>query len=117
MTAFRAAVGFALLLCAVPALGAHAAEHDRVTGLPIAPGFDEVRLHCTGCHSGRLVAQNRADRDGWIALIRWMQRTQRLPSLGEDESVVLDYLATNLGPATDRRRRRAPLAPSLRPPE
>ena len=90
---------------------------DPTTGLPIADGFETVRLHCSGCHSARLVAQNRATREGWLELIRWMQRTQRLPDLAEDEAIVLDYLATHLGPAKDRPRRRAPLPVELLPPD
>ena len=89
---------------------------DPITTLPIAPGFEQVRLHCTGCHSGRLVAQNRATREGWRELIRWMQRTQRLPDLGTDEETILDYLAAQLGPELSRPPRRARLGASLLPP-
>ena len=89
---------------------------DPATALPIADGFERVRLHCTGCHSGRLVAQNRATREGWLGLIRWMQRTQRLPDLGPDEDVVLDYLAAQLGPRSERPPRRARIEPALLPP-
>ena len=114
----RKTLSILLLLVALPVRASSAGppEIDRATGLPIATGFEQVRLHCSGCHSARLVAQNRATREGWLDLIRWMQRTQRLGSLGEDEPAILDYLATHLGPSRDRRARRAPLPPSLRPP-
>jgi hypothetical protein len=90
------------LLC-----GSVDAETDPVTGLVIAPGFEQVRAQCTVCHSGRLVSQNRADRDGWLRMIRWMQETQGLWPLGDAEAVILDYLADNYAPRP--RGRRAPL--------
>lgn len=86
---------------------AFAADTDPATGLVIAPGYEQVKAQCTACHSGRLVAQNRADRDGWLQMIRWMQATQNLWPLGEAEAPILDYLATHYGPLP--RGRRAPL--------
>jgi hypothetical protein len=47
-------------------------------------------------------------------MIRWMQETQGLWPLGENEVPVLDYLATNYGPVNVGRRR--PLPPGLLPP-
>ena len=91
-----------------------AAEVDAKTGLVKAPGFEVVSTQCTVCHSGRLISQNRADRDGWLAMIRWMQETQGLWPLAANESLVLDYLATNYGPLSVGRRR--PLPPELLPP-
>ena len=84
------------------------AETDPSSGLVIAPGYEQVKAQCTVCHSGRLVAQNRADRDGWRDMIRWMQNTQGLWPLGDAEAAILDYLATHYGPVA--RGRRAPLA-------
>lgn len=69
-----------------------------------APGVAAVERHCTACHSAMLVAQNHATRDGWEKLIRWMQSSQGLWPLGEDESVILDYLAENYGPLEQQRR-------------
>ncbi len=74
------------------------------TGLRVAEGFDLVRANCTGCHSGKLIAQNRATRDGWQEMIRWMQRTQGLWQLGENEAAILDYLAANYAPQEAGRR-------------
>ncbi len=100
-----ARIGF--VFCAiVQALPLHA-DTDPSTGLVIAPGYEQVKAQCTACHSGRLVAQNRADRDGWLQMIRWMQDTQNLWPLGEAEPVILNYLAENYGPLP--RGRRAPL--------
>ena len=90
-----------------------AAETDGKSGLVLAPGFEVVSTQCTVCHSARLISQNRSDREGWLAMIRWMQDTQGLWPLGEEEDLVLDYLATNYGPLSAGRRR--PLPASLLP--
>jgi hypothetical protein len=104
-----------LALCmAVLLSNAAQAVVDKKSGLVIAPGFDVVSVQCTVCHSGRLVAQNRADRQGWLGMIRWMQETQGLWPLGEQEEVILDYLATHYGPVSVGRRQA--LAPEFLPP-
>ena len=74
------------------------------SGLLVAEGFETVRAQCTACHSGKLVAQNRATRSGWKEMITWMQETQGLWPLGENEPIILDYLATNYGPEETGRR-------------
>jgi cytochrome c5 len=74
------------------------------TGLKVAEGFEIVRAQCTACHSGKLVAQNRATRTGWQEMIRWMQDSQGLWPLGENEPIILNYLATNYGPEETGRR-------------
>ncbi len=81
---------------------------DPTTGFIIADGLDMVRAHCTGCHSSKLVTQYGASRDGWLAKIRWMQRTQNLWDLGEAEPVILDYLAKYY-PTAEKFDRREPL--------
>jgi cytochrome c5 len=94
----------------VSVLPAFAAEQetDKETGLIIATGFEQVKETCTVCHSPMLITQNKADRDGWLEMIRWMQAKQGLKQLDADtENAILDYLATNYGP-TDASRR-APL--------
>lgn len=74
------------------------------SGLIYAEGFDIVRGNCTACHSAKLVTQNRATREGWTDMIRWMQAKQGLWDLGDNESVILDYLATNYAPEDIGRR-------------
>ncbi|MDJ1504007.1 hypothetical protein [Xanthocytophaga agilis] len=83
---------------------------DSTTGLKIAPGFDMVRAQCTACHSSRLILQYRATREGWKERIRWMQQKQNLWDLGENEPIILDYLAKNYGPEK-KEVRREPLQP------
>lgn len=77
------------------------------TGLVYADGFEAVRKNCTGCHSGKLVTQNKATREGWEQTIRWMQATQGLWNLGDSEAQILDYLATHYAP--EQTGRRSPL--------
>ena len=74
------------------------------TGLVVAEGFEEVKATCTACHSAKLVTQNRASREGWKAMIEWMQETQGLWQLGKAEDRILDYLAANYAPEEIGRR-------------
>ena len=97
----------AMLIFAVPTVGAEK-ETDKETGLIISPGFKQVKDTCTVCHSPKLITQNRADRDGWTEMIRWMQSKQGLQQLDPAlEKTILDYLATNYSPTAASRR--APL--------
>lgn len=106
-------VGAVVLLYTLACPG-WAEQVDRDTGLALGPGFEVVSLQCTVCHSAKLVTQNRASREGWLAMIRWMQDTQGLWPLGDKEDLILDYLAANYGPLSAGRRR--PLPPELLPP-
>jgi len=74
------------------------------TGFVEADGLMAVVNNCTNCHSAQLVIQNRMDRDRWIATIRWMQKTQNLWDLGENEAVIVNYLVTNYPPINKGRR-------------
>ncbi|MDF1695247.1 MAG: hypothetical protein P1U56_05420 [Saprospiraceae bacterium] len=93
---------------------ASAADMDPdkvVDGIHVASGmkYDDnfmiVRAACTSCHSAKLVTQNRATREGWKQMIRWMQATQGLHDLGKDEGKILDYLAKNYAPEDVGRRK------------
>ncbi len=104
-----------LLLVASVEAAAEEKVIDAQTGLVIAPGWQDVRAHCGGCHSHALVTQQRADRDTWLAMIRWMQATQNLWQFQpETEQSILDYLSEQY-PAR-RGQRRQPLAEDLLPP-
>lgn len=104
-------------LLAFPALSyLQASEYDPATGLVLQQGWQDVRAHCGGCHSYSVVTNQRANRDGWLNTIRWMQRTQKLWEIpAETETRILDYLAANYGPSESTRPRRAPLAKELMP--
>jgi len=100
------------LLLALPT--AEAAEVDRATGLIKQPGWEQVRAQCGGCHSYGLIIHQRADRDAWQDMIRWMQRTQNLWEFPPDvEAAIIGYLAANYPPQGEYRR--APLPPHLMP--
>ena len=87
------------------------ADWDRVvdgvhlrTGLRADENLPIVIAACTSCHSGQLVAQNKATREGWQSMIRWMQATQGLQDLGSSEPAILDYLAKHYAPQQAGRR-------------
>jgi len=89
-------------------------EVDAATGLIKAPDWELVRAHCGGCHSHKLVTGQRADRQTWLDMIRWMQETQNLWQFEPaTEAAILDYLAENYPPQPNRRR--APIPTSLLP--
>ncbi|CAN5226879.1 hypothetical protein BH23BAC1_BH23BAC1_38390 [soil metagenome] len=67
-------------------------------------GMEIVKANCTPCHSARLIVQNRATREGWLSMIRWMQQTQNLWDLGANEEIILDYLSTHYPPEEKSRR-------------
>ena len=81
---------------------------DAETGLVASAGLELVKNNCTNCHSSALIIQNRFTREGWHEKIVWMQETQGLWPLGENEDAILDYLAENYAPAPYQGRR-APL--------
>jgi hypothetical protein len=74
------------------------------TGLVDAPGLQETVNNCTNCHSAKLVMQNRMSAERWHATIRWMQETQNLWPLGENEAIIVNYLVTNYPPKEKGRR-------------
>ena len=88
------------------------------TGFPEGLGRELVVQQCTACHSGKLVQQNRATREGWREILRWMQRSQNLWVLPPDmENRILAYLATHFGrPGEADDYRRPPLDEGLMPP-
>lgn len=91
-------------------LGREVSRDERVDAEPLhpwkpGPGAALARKHCTPCHAADLVVQNRMDAEGWEATIRWMQRTQNLWDLGEDEAPLIEYLAKNYAPQFEGRRK------------
>jgi len=77
---------------------------DAVTGLVMDDALPLVKGNCVGCHSAKLITQNRATREGWKSMIVWMQETQKLWDLGENEDEILDYLAKHYAPEQVGRR-------------
>ncbi|MFT6414800.1 MAG: hypothetical protein ACJARZ_000132 [Dokdonia sp.] len=76
------------------------------TGLIEAEGLMETVNNCTNCHSAKLVTQNRMNKERWGATIDWMQETQNLGDLGDDENIIINYLVTNY-PVEKKGRRQA----------
>ena len=74
------------------------------TGLKADKNVNVVISACTSCHSAKLITQNRATRQGWKTMIRWMQETQGLADLGTREPIILDYLAKHYAPVEVGRR-------------
>ncbi len=74
------------------------------TGFVEGDGLQLVINNCTTCHSAKLVTQNRMSKEQWKATIRWMQETQNLWDLGENEGEIVDYLATHYAPTQKGRR-------------
>ncbi len=77
-------------------------------GLPQSEGFELIQGQCSGCHSLKLVAQNKLTRQGWKDLIVWMQQEQNLWDLGDLEEPILDYLEANCSPKRGGRRKTLP---------
>lgn len=103
-----------LILTLILSTAVAKADTDATTGLIVAPGWQDVRAHCGGCHSHALVTQQRASRQTWLDMIRWMQETQNLWQFQPDvEDRILSYLAENYAPQPNRRR--APIPASLMP--
>ena len=65
------------------------------TGLIEAEGLMTVVNNCTNCHSAKLVTQNRMNTERWNTTIKWMQETQNLWDLGENQPIIVNYLVTN----------------------
>jgi hypothetical protein len=83
---------------------------DPLSGFIIAPNYELVVAHCTGCHSSKVVLQYNGNRHDWLTKIRWMQATQNLWELGEAEPLVLDYLSRYYSAnKTEKSKRRKPL--------
>jgi hypothetical protein len=78
---------------------------DHASGLVVDDELSLVVGNCTACHSAKLIAQNRATREGWKNMILWMQETQNLWDLGPNEDKILDYLARHYAPEKTGRRK------------
>ena len=106
----------AVFLSAVAFASAAEPAVDPETGLVIDEHWELVKANCTVCHSAKLVIQMRGEREDWLEIIRWMQKTQNLWQFpGQIEAAILDYLVVHYAPKRPRFRR-APLDRSLLPP-
>ncbi|MFT6882287.1 MAG: hypothetical protein ACJAVY_001083 [Marinoscillum sp.] len=74
------------------------------TGLVEAEGLMTVVNNCTNCHSSKLIIQNRMNAERWNTTIKWMQQTQNLWDLGDNQAVIVNYLVANYPPKAVGRR-------------
>lgn len=74
------------------------------TGLKDGEALDLVIRNCTNCHSAKLITQNRMTAEKWRGTIKWMQETQNLWDLGQNEDPIVAYLAKNYAPEEAGRR-------------
>ncbi len=86
----------------IPVISVMGVQAQKITfNKHIAP---IIHANCTPCHSSKLVIQNRATREGWESIIRWMQETQNLWELGSNQPIILNYLVRNYAPEAAGRR-------------
>lgn len=105
----RASLWLAALVSGAFASAAVAADTppDEYEGLPPGVGQEEVYAICSGCHSVKLVVQQGLSRDSWDETLDWMIDEQGMAEMdAETRTIVLDYLATQLG--TSHRPARGP---------
>lgn len=69
------------------------------TLLSPGPNVGLVQAQCTGCHSASLIRQQHMSRAQWDATITWMQDSQGLWDIPQDQrTLILDYLGDIQGP-------------------
>ena len=110
------AFGLISIALSIHSLSIHAQQkttYDPITGFIIGEHYEIVRAHCTACHSAKLVTQNRMTRENWLTTIRWMQKSQGLWPLGDQEQKILDYLESHYSPIAVSRR--SPIPSHLMP--
>lgn len=72
---------------------------EQEAALPPGEGREVVEGLCSGCHSIRLVTQQRLPRERWDDLLDWMVAEQGMPEPdAETRELVLDYLGSHLSP-------------------
>jgi hypothetical protein len=75
-------------------------EKDEDTGLVLDRHVEVVKRQCTSCHSAVIIQNTKATQQGWLDLIHWMQETQGLWDLRDDEGPILEYLVKHYGVQT-----------------
>jgi hypothetical protein len=72
---------------------------DEETGLIMDANLEVVVVNCIACHSAHLITYTSADSSQWHDMIKWMQQTQGLWDLGNDEKSIIEYLSQHYGPS------------------
>ncbi|MCS7267368.1 MAG: hypothetical protein NZ704_04840 [Geminicoccaceae bacterium] len=100
-----------MLAGAVLAAPVGAEEDDPLRHFPEGPNRELVAHFCSACHSGRIVANQRMNRQRWDEALSWMTERHGMPPLeGEYREMFLDYLAQAFGEETAQQHRRLPFA-------
>lgn len=74
------------------------AQEEEFGGLPEGPERPLVYGYCSGCHSVKLVMQQRMSRKKWKSTLDWMVAEQNMPEPPpETEARLLDYLSRHFG--------------------
>lgn len=71
--------------------------------LPAGKGQEIVQASCGACHGFSLIAQKRAERAEWEAILRRHTSEERVILTPEQQELLLSYLSTNLRPAAGGR--------------
>lgn len=66
-----------------------------LSGLKASANYELVVSNCTSCHSAKLITQNRMSKNQWNRTIKWMQETQNLWDLGDNQEKIVNYLVEN----------------------
>ncbi len=92
------AAGLALAAASLPAVAQEDPDEALLNSLPEGPGKEETFYACHGCHSFRLVLQQRLSRPHWDETLDWMVEEQGMPEIeGGERDLILDYLETHYG--------------------
>ncbi|MBM3264544.1 MAG: hypothetical protein FJY97_14110 [candidate division Zixibacteria bacterium] len=71
---------------------------DPKTRLVMGEGYDVIKVECVKCHPTQIIRSFRADRNGWLDALRWMQREKGLKTFdASTEETLLTYLTTYYG--------------------
>ncbi|MBA4171556.1 MAG: hypothetical protein C0511_02610 [Hyphomicrobium sp.] len=92
-----ALLAITMALVTAPPVWCQTAEkaEDKPENYPDGPHRENTFYFCTACHSFKLVAQQRLNRDQWNETLDWMQEKHALPKTeGEGRNELLDYLST-----------------------
>jgi cytochrome c5 len=86
-------------MLSVPQEQAPATPKKVDVGLPDGEGKDVVLKHCTVCHTIDNFSHQRHDKDRWAQIMDDMI-SKGMDASEADSNTILNYLSTNLGPAT-----------------
>jgi hypothetical protein len=88
----------ALLLAGMAIGGVAASATGQGNPLPAGPHMELVLGSCIMCHAPEILAQQRLDRATWEVIVDRMI-TYGAPITRETRPLILEYLATHLGPS------------------